>query len=92
MTGVLYVFQHFPLGQVENTVKVDNGKHMSFLWSMANLDIQVLSLMMLMFSATSNSKNVYLVAFATSMGVNHCKQSVLFGCALIADESQYSIT
>ncbi|KAI3443184.1 F-box domain-containing protein [Psidium guajava] len=39
---------------------------------------------------TSYKQNNYVVPFATFVGVNHHKQPVLLGCALVADESKES--
>ncbi|XP_048136110.1 protein FAR1-RELATED SEQUENCE 7-like isoform X2 [Rhodamnia argentea] len=39
---------------------------------------------------TSYKQNNYVVPFATFVGVNHHKQAVLLGCALVADESTES--
>ncbi|XP_056161589.1 protein FAR1-RELATED SEQUENCE 7-like isoform X2 [Syzygium oleosum] len=39
---------------------------------------------------TSYKQNNYVVPFATFVGVNHHKQPVLLGCALLADESKES--
>ncbi|KAI6683852.1 hypothetical protein NL676_029765, partial [Syzygium grande] len=39
---------------------------------------------------TSHKQNNYVVPFATFVGVNHHKQPVLLGCALVSDESKES--
>lgn len=41
---------------------------------------------------TSYKKNQYQIPFATFTGVNHHRQPVLFGCALIVDDSESSLT
>ncbi|KAF8403065.1 hypothetical protein HHK36_011159 [Tetracentron sinense] len=37
---------------------------------------------------TTYKKNMYLMSFAPFTGVNHHRQSILFGCALLADETE----
>ncbi|XP_073107840.1 protein FAR1-RELATED SEQUENCE 5 [Elaeis guineensis] len=41
---------------------------------------------------TSYKMNQYQIPFATFTGVNHHRQPVLFGCALIVDDSESSLT
>ncbi|XAR48702.1 hypothetical protein NMG60_11031604 [Bertholletia excelsa] len=77
---------YFQSRQAENTgffyaVEVEDGKCMSIFW--ADDPSRLLC---------SQFGDTISVPFASFFGINHHKQPVLLGCALIADESEESVT
>ncbi|XP_061349781.1 protein FAR1-RELATED SEQUENCE 7-like isoform X2 [Gastrolobium bilobum] len=91
------LFEYFQSRQVEDTgffyaVEVDNGKCMSIFWADGRSRFSCSQFGDVLVLDTFYRKSVYLVPFATFVGINHHKQPVLLGCALIADESEESFT
>lgn len=91
------LFEYFQSRQVEDTgffyaVEVDNGNCMSVFWADGRSRYSCSQFGDVLVLDTSYRKSVYLVPFATFVGINHHKQPVLLGCALIADESEDSFT
>ncbi|XP_027329606.1 protein FAR1-RELATED SEQUENCE 7-like [Abrus precatorius] len=91
------LLEYFQSKQAEDTgffyaVEVDNGSCMSIFWADGRSRYSCSQFGDVLVVDTSYRKTVYLVPFATFVGVNHHKQPVLLGCALIADESEESFT
>ncbi|XP_075656171.1 protein FAR1-RELATED SEQUENCE 7-like [Castanea sativa] len=91
------LFEYFQSKQAEDTgffhaVEVKDGNCMSIFWADGRSRYSCSQFGDAIVLDTSYKKSVYLVPFATFVGVNHHKQPVLLGCALIADESQESYT
>ncbi|XP_061976631.1 protein FAR1-RELATED SEQUENCE 7 [Populus nigra] len=72
------------------SVQVDNGVCMSVFWADGRSRFASSQFGDAIVVDTSYRKTNYLVPFATFVGVNHHKQPVLLGCALIANESKES--
>lgn len=72
--------------------EVDNGSCMSIFWADGRSRFSCSQFGDVIIFDTSYRKSIYLVPFATFVGINHHKQPVLLGCALIADESEESFT
>ncbi|KAG4960190.1 hypothetical protein GLYMA_13G211200v4 [Glycine max] len=93
--GIL--LEYFQSRQAEDTgffyaMEVDNGNCMNIFWADGRSRYSCSHFGDVLVLDTSYRKTVYLVPFATFVGVNHHKQPVLLGCALIADESEESFT
>lgn len=91
------LLEYFQNRQAEDTgffyaVEVDNGSCMSIFWADGRSRFSCSQFGDTIIFDTSYRKSIYLVPFATFVGVNHHKQPVLLGCALIADESVESFT
>ncbi|XP_008223038.1 PREDICTED: protein FAR1-RELATED SEQUENCE 7 isoform X1 [Prunus mume] len=91
------LFDYFQTKQAEDTgffyaVEVDNGSCMSIFWADGRSRFSCCQFGDVIILDTSYRKGIYLVPFATFIGINHHKQPVLLGCALIADESEKSFT
>ncbi|CAL0334635.1 unnamed protein product [Lupinus luteus] len=91
------LLEYFQSRQAEDTgffyaVEVDNGNCMSIFWADGRSRYSCSQFGDVLVIDTSYRKSVYLAPFATFVGVNHHKQPVLLGCALIADESEESFT
>ncbi|ESW19810.1 hypothetical protein PHAVU_006G157300 [Phaseolus vulgaris] len=91
------LLEYFQARQTEDTgffyaVEVDNGNCMSIFWADGRSRYSCSQFGDVLVLDTSYRKTVYLVPFATFVGVNHHKQPVLLGCALVADESEESFT
>lgn len=91
------LFEYFQSKQAEDTgffysAEVDNGNCMSIFWADGRSRYSCSQFGDVLVLDTSYRKSVYLVPFATFVGVNHHKQPVLLGSALIADESEESFT
>ncbi|KAI4317710.1 hypothetical protein L6164_025559 [Bauhinia variegata] len=89
--------EYFQSRQAEDTgffyaMEVDNGNFRSIFWSDGRSRYSCSQFGDVIVLDSSYRKGVYLVPFATFVGVNHHKQPVLLGCALIADESEESFT
>lgn len=74
------------------SVEVENGSCMSVLWADGRSRYSCSQFGDAVVFDTSYRKGNHVVPFATFVGVNHHKQPVLLGCALIADESKESFT
>ncbi|KAL5541711.1 hypothetical protein UlMin_009421 [Ulmus minor] len=91
------LFEYFQKRQAEDTsffyaVEVDNGSCMSIFWADGRSRFSCSQFGDAIILDTSYRKSISLVPFATFIGINHHKQPVLLGCALIADESEESFT
>lgn len=91
------LFEYFQTRQAEDTgffhsVEVDNGRCMSVFWADGRSRFSCSQFGDAIVFDTSYRKTNYLVPFATFVGVNHHKQPVLLGCALVANESKESFT
>jgi len=91
------LFEYFQCRQAEDTgffyaVEVNNGKCMSIFWADGRSRFSCSQFGDAIVLDTSYKNSLYLVPFATFVGVNHHKQPVLLACALIADESKESYT
>ena len=89
--------EYFQSKQAEDTgffyaVEVNDGNCMSIFWADGRSRYSCSQFGDAIVLDTSYKKSVYLVPFATFVGVNHHKQPVLLACALIADESKESYT
>ncbi|KAJ8767559.1 hypothetical protein K2173_017628 [Erythroxylum novogranatense] len=74
------------------SVEVDGGKCMSIFWADGRSRFSCSQFGDSVVFDTSYRQSNYLVPFATFVGVNHHKQPVLLGCALIAKETKGSFT
>ncbi|KAJ7980155.1 Protein FAR1-RELATED SEQUENCE like [Quillaja saponaria] len=88
---------YFQCRQAEDTgffhaVEVDDGHCMSIFWADGRSRYSCSQFGDVIVLDTSYRKSISLVPFATFVGVNHHKQPVLLGSALIADESEESFT
>ncbi|KAK3175722.1 hypothetical protein Dsin_029445 [Dipteronia sinensis] len=91
------LFEYFQTKQAEDTgffhsVDVDNGRCMSIFWADGRSRFQCSQFGDAIVFDTSYKKSNYLVPFATFVGINHHKQPVLLGCALLANDSKESFT
>ncbi|XP_057956744.1 protein FAR1-RELATED SEQUENCE 7 [Malania oleifera] len=89
--------EYFQSRQAEDTgffyaVEVDDGKCRSVFWADSRSRFACSQFGDAIVFDTTYRKNNYLVPFASFVGINHHKQPVLLGCALIADESKESFT
>lgn len=89
------LLEYFQTRQTEDTgffyaVEVDNGGCMSIFWADGRSRFLSSQFSDAIIVDTSYRKSIYLVPFATFIGINHHKQPVLLGCALVADESEES--
>ncbi|XAR48701.1 hypothetical protein NMG60_11031600 [Bertholletia excelsa] len=88
---------YFQSRQAENTgffyaVEVEDGKCMSIFWADDQSRFSCSQFGDTIVFDTSYRSSSYSVPFASFFGINHHKQPVLLGCALIADESKESFT
>lgn len=91
------LFEYFQSRQAEDTgffyaVEMDNGKAMSIFWADSRSRFAGTQFGDAIVFDTGYRRGSYLVPFASFVGVNHHRQPVLLGCALIADESEESFT
>ncbi|XVF38571.1 hypothetical protein REPUB_Repub20aG0113600 [Reevesia pubescens] len=91
------LFQYFQTRQAEDTgffysVQVDNGSCMSVFWADGRSRFSCSQFGDVIIFDTSYRKSDHAVPFATFVGVNHHRQPVLLGSALIANESKKSFT
>ncbi|XP_050372711.1 protein FAR1-RELATED SEQUENCE 7 [Argentina anserina] len=91
------LFEYFQTKQAEDAgffyaVEVDNGTCMSIFWADGRSRFSCTQFGDAIVFDTSYRKSIYLVPFATFIGINHNRQPVLLACALIADESEKSFT
>ncbi|XP_022722975.1 protein FAR1-RELATED SEQUENCE 7-like isoform X2 [Durio zibethinus] len=91
------LLEHFQTKQAEDTgffysVEVDNGSCRSVFWADGRSRFSCSQFGDVIIFDTSYRKSNYVVPFATFVGVNHHKQPVLLGSALIANESKESFT
>lgn len=91
------LFEYFQSRQAEDTgffyaVEMDNGKAMSIFWADSRSRFSCTQFGDAIVFDTGYRRGSYSVPFASFVGVNHHRQPVLLGCALIADESEESFT
>ncbi|XVF62732.1 hypothetical protein PTKIN_Ptkin09bG0031700 [Pterospermum kingtungense] len=91
------LLQYFQAKQAEDTgffysVEVDNGNCRSVFWADGRSRFSCSQFGDVIIFDTSYRKSNYVVPFATFFGINHHKQPVLLGSALIANESKESFT
>ncbi|XWS08698.1 hypothetical protein CRYUN_Cryun40dG0023400 [Craigia yunnanensis] len=91
------LLEYFQTKQAEDTgffysVEVDNGSCRSVFWADGRSRFSCSQFGDVIIFDTSYRKSNYVVPFATFVGVNHHKQPVLLGSALIAKESKESFT
>ncbi|XVE65722.1 hypothetical protein DITRI_Ditri08aG0022400 [Diplodiscus trichospermus] len=91
------LFEYFQTRQAQDTgffysVEVDNGSCMCVFWADGRSRFSCSQFGDVIIFDTSYRKSNYLVPFATFVGVNHHRQPVLLGSALIANESKESFT
>ncbi|XAR57155.1 hypothetical protein NMG60_11025195 [Bertholletia excelsa] len=91
------LIDYFQSRQAEDTgffhaVEVEDGKCMSIFWADGRSRFSCSQFGDAIVFDTSYRSSSYLVPFASFFGINHHKQPVLLGCALIADESEESFT
>ncbi|XP_052207985.1 protein FAR1-RELATED SEQUENCE 7-like [Diospyros lotus] len=91
------LLEYFQSRQAEDTgffyaIEVDDGKCMSIFWADGRSRFSCCQFGdAIVFDTTYRASN-YLVPFASFIGINHHRQPVLLGCALIADETEESFT
>lgn len=73
-------------------VEVDDGRCMSLFWADGRSRFSCTQFGDAIVFDTTYRRGSYSVPFASFIGVNHHRQPVLLGCALIADESEESFT
>ncbi|XVF28481.1 hypothetical protein REPUB_Repub15cG0033000 [Reevesia pubescens] len=91
------LLEYFQTRQAEDTgffysVEIDNGSCKSVFWADGRSRFSCSQFGDVIIFDTSYRKSNYVVPFATFVGVNHHKQPVLLGSALIANESKESFT
>lgn len=91
------LFEYFQTRQAEDTsffyaAEVDHGSCMSIFWADGRSRFSASQFGDAIILDTSYRKSIYLVPFATFIGINHHRQPVLLACALIADESEEAFT
>lgn len=89
------LFEYFQSRQAEDTgffyaVEVNDGNCMNVFWADSRSRYSCSQFGDAVVLDTSYKNSVYMVPFASFVGVNHHKQPVLLACALIADESKES--
>ncbi|CAL5413275.1 unnamed protein product [Camellia sinensis] len=91
------LLDYFQSRQAEDTgffyaVEVDDGKCMSLFWADGRSRFSCSQFGDAIVFDTAYRSSSYLVPFASFIGINHHRQPMLLGCALIADESEESFT
>ncbi|XP_024996074.1 protein FAR1-RELATED SEQUENCE 7-like [Cynara cardunculus var. scolymus] len=91
------LLEYFQSRQAEDTgffyaLEVDNGRCMSLFWVDGRSRFSCTQFGDAIVFDTSYRRGSFTVPFASFVGVNHHRQPVLLGCALIADESEESFT
>ncbi|GFZ08814.1 FAR1-related sequence 12 [Actinidia rufa] len=91
------LFEYFQSRQAEDmgffyAVEVDDCKCMSVFWADGRSRFSCSQFGDAIIFDTSYRSSSYLVPFASFIGINHHRQPVLLGCALIANESEESFT
>lgn len=89
------LLEYFQSRQAEDTgffyaLEVDNGRLMSVFWADGRSRFSCTQFGDAIVFDTSYRRGNYTVPFASFSGINHHRQPVLLGCALIADESEES--
>ncbi|XP_073287105.1 protein FAR1-RELATED SEQUENCE 7-like [Primulina huaijiensis] len=91
------LLEYFQSRQVEDTgffyaVEIRESKGMNIFWADARSRFSCTQFGDAIVFDTTYRRGSYLVPFASFVGVNHHRQPVLLGCALVADESEESFT
>ncbi|XP_075478015.1 protein FAR1-RELATED SEQUENCE 7-like isoform X1 [Primulina tabacum] len=91
------LLEYFQSRQVEDigffyAVEMRESKGMNIFWADARSRFSCTQFGDAVVFDTTYRRESYLVPFASFVGVNHHRQPVLLGCALIADESEESFT
>ncbi|KAL8264144.1 hypothetical protein R6Q59_022274 [Mikania micrantha] len=91
------LLEYFQTRQSEDTgffyaIEVDNGRCMSVFWADGRSRFSCTQFGDVIVLDTSYKRSSYTVPFASFVGMNHHRQPVLLGCALISDESKESFT
>lgn len=91
------LLEYFQSRQAEDTgffyaLEVDNGRCMSVFWADGRSRFSCTQFGDAIVFETAYRRGNYMVPFASFVGVNHHRQPVLLGCALIADESEEAFT
>lgn len=91
------LLDYFQTRQAEDTgffyaIEVDNGRCMSVFWADGRSRFSCTQFGDAIVFDTSYKRSSYTVPFASFVGVNHHRQPVLLGCALISDESEESLS
>ncbi|KAL0367979.1 UNVERIFIED_CONTAM: protein FAR1-RELATED SEQUENCE 7 [Sesamum calycinum] len=91
------LLEYFQSRQAEDTgffygVEMHEGKGMNLFWADARSRFGCTQFGDAIVFDTTYRRGSYLVPFASFVGVNHHRQPVLLGCALVADESEESFT
>ncbi|PIN08514.1 hypothetical protein CDL12_18906 [Handroanthus impetiginosus] len=91
------LLDYFQTRQAEDTgffyaVEMRESKGMNMFWADARSRFSCAQFGDAIVFDTTYRRCSYLMPFASFVGVNHHRQPVLLGCALVADESQESFT
>lgn len=91
------LLEYFQSRQAEDTgffyaLEVDNGRLMSVFWADGRSRFSCTQFGDAIVFDTSYRRGSFSVPFAAFSGINHHRQPVLLGCALISDESEESFT
>ncbi|KAI5654216.1 hypothetical protein M9H77_31403 [Catharanthus roseus] len=91
------LLEYFQTRQAEDTgffyaVEMDNGKGMNIFWADGRSRFCCAQFGDAIVFDTTYRQSSYTVPLASFVGVNHHRQPVLLGCALVADESEESFT
>ncbi|KAF8387983.1 hypothetical protein HHK36_026649 [Tetracentron sinense] len=91
------LLEYFQSKQAEDpgffySIEVVDGRCMSIFWADGRSRFSCSQFGDVVVFDTRYRTSTFLVPFASFIGVNHHKQPVLLGCALIADESKESLT
>lgn len=91
------LLEYFQAKQAQDTgffhsVDVDGGKCTNMFWADGRSRFSAAHFGDVVIFDTSYRKDKRLLPFATFVGINHHRQPVLFGCALVADESKKTFT
>ncbi|KAL6526530.1 hypothetical protein OROGR_015620 [Orobanche gracilis] len=91
------LLDYFQSRQAEDTgffygVEMRDGKGMNVFWADARCRFSGAQFGDVIVFDTTYRRYDYSVPFASFLGVNHHRQPVLLGCALVADESEESFT
>lgn len=91
------LLEYFQNRQAEDTgffyaIETNNSRCMSVFWADGRSRFSCTQFGDAIVFDTSYRRSSYTVPFASFVGVNHHRQPVLLGCALISDESEESFT
>lgn len=91
------LLEYFQSRQAEDTgffygVEMREGKGMNIFWADSRSRFSCTQFGDAIVFDTTYRRGSYSVPFASFVGVNHHRQPVLLGCALVADESEESFT